>query len=144
MNTPTSWKTILVPTDFSEASEPAIAAAAEMNRQSGCQIILLHVTEEASKGLRVQTYELHQQMKQEAGQKLTQVLREAFGEAVTARCIVAEGAPAEAICDTARAEGVDVIIIPTHGRTGLKKVLLGSVAEKVVRLASCSVLVVRD
>ena len=59
-------------------------------------------------------------------------------------CVVLYGVPFQEIVDTAKARQVDLIIMGTHGRTGLLHVLLGSVAEKVVRLAPCSVLVVRQ
>jgi nucleotide-binding universal stress UspA family protein len=58
--------------------------------------------------------------------------------------LVKDGRPADVICKTAADEKADAIIIPTHGHSGLKHALLGSVAEKVVRHAPCSVLVVRE
>jgi nucleotide-binding universal stress UspA family protein len=57
--------------------------------------------------------------------------------------VIVEGVPFQAIIDTARDSGADLIVMGTHGRTGLTHVLMGSVAEKVVRLAPCPVLVTR-
>lgn len=144
MNTPDLWKKLIVPTDFSSCSHPALAAAAELQERSGAEVLLLHVTEPAYEGLRVQTGELHAQMKQAAEAELKKLAADHFASAAKLRWLIKEGRPADVICQVAAAEQADAIIIPTHGHSGLKHVLLGSVAEKIVRHAPCSVLVVRE
>ena len=144
MNTPDLWKKLIVPTDFSACSQPALAAAADLQQRSGAEVVLLHVTEPAYEGLRVQTGELHGQMKQAAEIALKKITAEHFSHAAKVRLLVKEGRPADVICRVAAEEAADAVIIPTHGHSGLKHVLLGSVAEKVVRHAPCSVLVVRE
>ena len=147
MNSPLApdlWKKVLVPTDFSECSLPGLKAAVEMHRRTGVEVCLLHVTEPPFEGLRVQTGNLHKQMDHTAREELRKLAEKHFPHASGLRRLVVEGRPADMICRTAADEQVDAIIIPTHGRSGLKHILLGSVAEEVVRHAPCSVLVVRD
>jgi universal stress protein A len=142
--TPDLWQKILVPTDFSECADAAVHAAAALQQKSGAEIILLHVTEPAYQGLRVQTDDLHAQMRHAAENGLKKLAAEAFSNATSVRSLVKDGRPADVICKTAADEKADAILIPTHGHSGLKHALLGSVAEKVVRHAPCSVLVVRE
>jgi len=115
-----------------------------MSGRSGLEVILLHVTEPAYQGLRVQTGDLHERMRHEAESGLKKLVAENFPSAENVRVLVKDGRPAEVICQTAAQERVDAILIPTHGHSGLKHALLGSVAEKVARQAPCSVLVVRE
>jgi nucleotide-binding universal stress UspA family protein len=115
-----------------------------MRGRSGLEVILLHVTEPAYQGLRVQTGDLHERMRHDAECSLKELAAENFPNAENIRLLVKDGRPAAAICQTAADEKVDAIVIPTHGHSGLKHALLGSVAEKVVRQAPCSVLVVRE
>lgn len=143
MNSPQQWKKIVVPTDFSSCAEIGVQAAAGLQQASGAEVLLLHVTEPAHSGLRVQTSDLHEAMRNEAAAKLGKIAAEAFAQGGSVRFVVKEGHPAEVICKTAAEEKADTIIIPTHGHSGLAHMLLGSVAEKVVRHAKCSVLVVR-
>lgn len=143
MTTPDLWKTLVVPTDLSEHSLAALKTAATLQQRSGATVILLHVTEPAYEGLRIHTEDLHGRMMNEAETKLKKLAAEYFPDASAVRVMVKEGRPADTICRTAAEANGDAIIIPTHGHSGLKHVLLGSVAEKVVRHARCSVLVVR-
>lgn len=144
LKTPDVWKRIVVPTDFSDFANAAVAAAAEFHQRTGAEIVLLHVTEPAHEGLRVQTGELHQRLKHAAEDELGRLSAKCFPHAKNVRQLVIEGRPAEVICRTASDEQADAILIPTHGRSGLKHALLGSVAERVVRHAPCSVLVMRE
>jgi nucleotide-binding universal stress UspA family protein len=144
MNSPQQWKKIVVPTDFSSCAEIGVQAAAGLQRASGAEVLLLHVTEPAHSGLRVQTGDLHDAMRKEAEAKLRKVATEAFSAGAHVRVMAKEGHPADVICKAAADEKADAIIIPTHGHSGLVHMLLGSVAEKVVRHARCSVLVVRE
>lgn len=140
---PDLWTKVLVPTDFSEASEPAVQLAADLAERRGVEVVLLHVAPPAYEGLRIHTEEMHARMRHEAAEALRTLAADFFKGDTKPRRVVKEGRPAEVICATAAEEKVDVILIPTHGHSGLKHVLLGSVAEKVVRHAPCGVLVVR-
>lgn len=143
MKPPQQWKKLVVPTDFSACSQSALQTAAGLRETSGAEVLLLHVTEPAYEGLRVQTSNLHEEMRHAAETKLKQLAAETFPDTSDVRVIIKEGRPADTICRTAVEEAADAIIMPTHGHSGLVHVLLGSVTEKVVRHSPCSVLVVR-
>lgn len=134
---------MIVPTDFSDAALVALKAAVDLRQKSGADVILLHVTEPGYEGLRVQTGELHDEMNHAALDALKKLAATHFPDAAGVHTIAKTGRPAVEICQTAAEVKADAIIIATHGHSGLKHVLLGSVAEKVVRHAPCSVLVVR-
>lgn len=105
---------------------------------------LLAVVEPVHTGLRVQTTDLHQQMKKEAEATLmTWLAEEASDLSPTPKCLILEGVPGAVICDEAERGSYDLIVVGSHGRTGLTRYLLGSVAERVVRHAPCEVLVAR-
>jgi len=144
MKPPQNWKKLVVPTDFSPCSQAALQTAAGLRDASGAEVILLHVTEPAYEGLRVQTSALHHEMRMAAEARLRQLAAEAFPGATGVRVLVKEGRPSDVICKTADEVAADAIIMPTHGHSGLAHVLLGSVTEKVVRHSPCSVLVVRQ
>jgi nucleotide-binding universal stress UspA family protein len=80
----------------------------------------------------------------EATEKLRKASEELVGKTVKVRTLVGHGLAAEEIVPMAKAESVDLIVISTHGSTGLERFVFGSVAEKVVRLAECPVLTVRQ
>jgi nucleotide-binding universal stress UspA family protein len=116
---------ILFPTDFSEVSAQAARTAGEIARHFGARVHVLHVS--APGGDRV------------AGMDAAAA---GLGPGVHAVKRTASGVPARCIVDYAAQAGIDVIVMGTHGRTGVSEVLLGSVAEAVVRLAPCAVLTV--
>lgn len=110
----------------------------------GGKLTLLAVVEPPTTGLRIQTADLHRQMELETEQQLRDLAREEVPDIADVQVAAsAASAPAEEICAQAARRGVDMIVISTHGRTGLKHYLLGSVAESVVRHAPCPVLVFR-
>ncbi len=137
------WKKILVPTDFSESSLSAVSEARRYLQFSQAEVLLLHVTEPAFEGLRIHTRELHDETQVQAREKLEAVAKEYFNEDDSVTFQLQEGRSGEVICEVARITEADVIFIASHGITALKHFVLGSVAEKVVRHAPCSVLVVR-
>jgi nucleotide-binding universal stress UspA family protein len=138
---------ILLTTDFSEASEGAVAKAGELARSSSAKLTVLHVhsrppaAPEAfvpSEKVVVSAdldAEAHQALEKLKGSKLAGV------ESIDLATVEHVSAPL-AICDYADHHGVDLIVIGTHGRTSVNRLLIGSVAEKVVRHATCPVLVV--
>lgn len=135
---------LLVPIDFSNHSRAALHAAVEMlNLGQGGQLTLLTVVEPPTRGLRIQTDDLHKQMAVEAERDLRQWIKDEIPDLERVNPVVITGSAGEEICEQAAKRKVSLIVISTHGRTGLQRYLLGSVAEKVVRHAPCSVLIVR-
>jgi nucleotide-binding universal stress UspA family protein len=138
---------ILVPTDFSRSSENALAYAAAFAEKFGAEVVLLHVVQDLALFV-PEAVMAAPPLTAPVGQFLA-AARQALEHAaagvggVTIRPEVAEGVPYEEIVRQAREHDVDLIVMGTHGRTGLAHVLLGSVAEKVVRRAPCPVLTVR-
>jgi universal stress protein A len=140
-------KSILVPTDFSPASEKALAYALPFARQFGARITLLHVVEPVGTPDFAKSSPLimeDDEVKAECTRHLQSVVRSLEIEpGLVERTLVRFGRSFNEIADAARTLKVDLIIISTHGRTGLKRVLLGSTTERVVRHAPCPVFVVR-
>ena len=142
-------KRILVPTDFSAPSTEATAWAAELAGRFGAGITLVHVYQPVSmilpEGFVLKSVDeiaslmsaLNTALK-EAREQLANV-----APAVAVDSVLLEGAPFAEIVRHAREHHFDLIVIGTHGRTGLRHALLGSVAEKVVRKAPCPVLTAR-
>lgn len=139
---------LLAPTDFSDASKQAVMYAFGLAQACGAKVSLLHVVEPLTFPLDgyiapelITT--LLQDLEREAHSQLAELLSGAgsINVAVTPHLMV--GVPYQKILETAAAEHVDLIVMATHGRTGLSHLVLGSVTEKVVRLAPCPVLTVR-
>jgi nucleotide-binding universal stress UspA family protein len=138
---------ILHPTYFSEQSEAAWTWAELMARTFGAELHLLHVLQEPvavlpESSLAVAPPAVNLPELAESAQHGLERLTAASPGRVTAR-VVRHGPAAEEIARYASDAGIDMIVMGTHGRTGLAHVLLGSVAEKVVRKACCAVLTVR-
>jgi nucleotide-binding universal stress UspA family protein len=137
----------LVPIDFSEYSLHALDYAVELAGKLYARLTLLHVIQSlpvggADMGVTL-PYAYIENLEAELRRSL-----ESYRERITAKgllsdSVIVHGVPFQEIIETARARQVDLIIMGTHGRTGILHVLLGSVAEKVVRLAPCPVLVTR-
>lgn len=141
-------KKILVPIDLSETSAQALPYASALARQFDAKIILLYVIEPVAISpvfwdLLPLPENTDQTAELAVKAQLDQLGREVFAAEVPARTLVANGVPHEEITKAAKSLGADLIILSTHGHTGLKHVLLGSTAERVVRHATCPVLVVR-
>jgi nucleotide-binding universal stress UspA family protein len=140
---------VLVATDLSDPSLPAIAAGAREASRDGAQITAVHCIEPISV-VAVPDYGLGWSaavtptLLEEAKQHAAQELADATARfKLSGEQSILVGAPAVSIVNAAEALGAELIIVGTRGRTGLTRVLLGSVAEAVVRHAACSVLVVR-
>jgi nucleotide-binding universal stress UspA family protein len=141
------WRRIIQPTDFSPAGEGAFAQALEIARREGAELIVVHVIEPISTvgggdSLALRR-ELRAAMEATARQALARLLARAKRANVAASDVVTEGWPPEEIVNLAKKRRADLIVIGTHGRTGMKKLLLGSVAARVIVLAPCPVLTVR-
>jgi nucleotide-binding universal stress UspA family protein len=145
------FRRILHATDFSSASRPALARAIALARQNQAPLWVAHSLPPlvAPFGGEVAylppgTYEAIDRSAREHAQKQLETLVERAKQAgVRATALLLDGSPHEQIPRAARRTHADLLVIGTHGRTGLTKVLLGSVAERVVRLAPCPVLTVR-
>jgi nucleotide-binding universal stress UspA family protein len=138
---------ILVPVDFSEASFEALEYAIGYAQQTADKLVILnavHLGDELSnEGLGVyRLADFRQTARWDAGREMAAFLgRARFGD-VSYETVIRTGKPADEICNLAEKRAVDLIITGTHGRTGLKHLVMGSVAEQVVRRARQSVLVV--
>ncbi len=138
-------KSLLVPVDFSECSLRALDYAVSLARQTGGQITLVHAVEprKVFNDSKSAYADWDAWMLQTSRNQLNQLATDRIEELIPVRVELRIGRSYEVICELARRGGTDLIIIGTHGRTGLKRLFLGSTAERVVRFAPCSVLVVR-
>jgi nucleotide-binding universal stress UspA family protein len=133
-------KRILVPIDFSPDSTNALAYARDLAKQFDAELLLLHVIEPIHFITESDVYAHQRHLSATQMESIGLDLRE---EGRRFRTMVKGGIPSSVIVDTARSAKADLIVIGTHGRTGLAHMWIGSVAEKVVRAASCPVLTVR-
>jgi len=143
------FKKILVGTDFSEASDEARRVAIELARRLGAELEIVHVEEPIpayafAEGALLDLPRLQEEVRTWAERQLEDLARGARASGVSTTTAVLLGVPANTIVEAARTERADLIVLGTHGRTGLERVLLGSVAERVVRNAPCAVLTVRQ
>ncbi|HVM42369.1 MAG TPA: universal stress protein [Gemmatimonadales bacterium] len=135
------FQTILVTTDFSANSAVAFKPAIEIARKFGARIVLVHAMEGASDPQVAATNlaalaAMTREQLQECGAR-------EIGKAVPWSAEVVFGPPYLAVTDAAAQHHADLIVVATHGRTGLLHLLLGSVAERIARTAACPVLTVR-
>jgi nucleotide-binding universal stress UspA family protein len=139
-------KRIVVTTDFSEASKKAFPYSVALARKFEASLLLLYVVpahlpvELSYIGIVLE----ERRLMEEARERLPRFRQAEFDPHWRVDTLVLNGAPAQEICRTAEAERSDLIVMATHGHTGLKHFLLGSVTENVVRHAPCPVLVVRE
>lgn len=141
---------ILVPTDFSKHSHNALAYAAAFAEKFGAELYLLHVVQDMAlfipEAVSVAPPAVPpiEQMSAAVHAALVRLVHDNDLGRLRVHCEVREGTPFYEIIQYARAADIDLIIMGTHGRSGLVHVLLGSVSERVVRKAPCPVLTVRD
>ncbi len=136
-------KKVLFPTDFSEYSEAALAFATSISRDTDAALVIVHVKEspEAFVDAGFAGYPV--------GEERTEILEELNSVKPTDPDVayshkLLAGEPAVEIVRCAEEEGADMIIMGTHGRGGLMRVVMGSVAEAVVRMATCPVLTIKQ
>lgn len=140
---------ILLPTDFSECSETAARTARRLAETFASRILLLHVLDERTAVDPMFRGELpleaiRTRMEQFAQESMDAFLARLFSGFENFDTMLVTGIPYREILRSAREFPADLIVIGTHGRTGVEHVLFGSTAEKVVRLAPCPVLSVRQ
>jgi universal stress protein A len=133
--------TILFPTDFSDNAQPAFVMACSLARDLGARVVVLHVMPPP---LGDEEFEARNHPEEYYG-SVRKVLHliQAPEQNVRVEHRLEEGVPATVIVDVAREIHAGLIVMGTHGRTGLTRLLLGSVAEKVLRKAACPVLTVK-
>lgn len=139
-------KRILMPTDFSDSGKTALMYAVAFADQFGAAVDLLHVVEPVPSGALLSyrpLEELKQSMRSDAEKHMEDLHGEWGDYAFPVNKIVVEGYPFVEIIKHARESNADMIVMGTHGRGAIAHMLLGSVAEKVVRKAPCPVLTVR-
>ena len=140
---------IVHPTDFSPASRAAFARAVALARDEGAELLLVNVLPsvmplDGDGYMSPKTYDdLQRSIRAQAQKQIDKLLAKAKAARVRARGLLLDGTPADAIARAARAKHANVIVMGTHGRTGLARLLMGSVAERVVGTAPCPVLTVR-
>jgi nucleotide-binding universal stress UspA family protein len=136
---------ILSTTDFSEPSLKGVAVANELAGFFGAELILVTVVTPMHPEVLPKipkSSELHKEMVQYNVEKLQQVVAEKISAGVRTRQIVASGNAADEIVAIADLENVDLLVIATHGWTGWRRFMFGSVTEKVIRSVTCPVLTV--
>jgi nucleotide-binding universal stress UspA family protein len=140
---------ILHPSDFSRASGAAFTKAVEMAKTNGAELLVVHVLTPVipmvgDGYVSPKVYEeIEATSRAQAQAQLDRLLAKARKAGVRVKSLLMEGVPHEQITRAARSKQADLVVIGTHGRTGLAKFFLGSVAGRVVSTASCPVLTVR-
>ena len=142
------FRRILHSTDFSAASAPAFQRAAMLAKACRVPLVLLHVMTPPSpfigEGTTPHTYaELLLLARRSARKRLTALLTRARRQGIRAQAVFVEGLPAEEILRATRRARADLVVIGTHGRSGVSRLFMGSVAERVVRESRVPVLTVR-
>lgn len=143
-------KKILCPTDFSEPSFKGIEVAKEFAEYFSAKLNLINVVTPVypvgAPGIPASyaTEEYYEQMVQFAHRSLDEIKRKQIPAGVKTERFVARGNAVDEIIKRAEDENVDLIVIATHGWTGWRRMVFGSVTDKVVRLATCSVLTVSE
>jgi nucleotide-binding universal stress UspA family protein len=147
------WKTILVPHDFSSSANHAVAIARDEAKAHGAKLILLHVIDlptaikpdtvivpdDTGAPMNMREYAI-----KKAEEHLADLAARVAKDGVTATTHIRVGKAEDEILTFASENNVDLIAMGTHGRTGLARLLIGSVAERVVRMSKCAVLTIRS
>ncbi|MCA1593512.1 MAG: universal stress protein [Acidobacteria bacterium] len=143
-------RTILLPTDFSECAGHAVPFAADLARLLGARIICLHAVEPIAPAVGLTavaeplpTADIGGLLEESAERELPKIAERKECAGLDVEDVVTHGEAASEIVRVARERGADLIVVSSHGRTGLGRILFGSTAESVVRHAHCPVLVVK-
>ena len=137
----TPIRTILHPTDFSPSSESALELAGALARDYGARLVIVHVVEPLAATIDGIVIPQPEQYFEDLRRKLEQV--RPLERDIPVQHAFVKGAPVPEILRTIRDEACDLVVMGTHGRTGLGRLLMGSVAEQIIRKASCPVLTVK-
>jgi nucleotide-binding universal stress UspA family protein len=147
-------KKILAPIDFSDFSMEGMHGAKELAADvgAGAEIHLVHVVVPhfhiiplplATSGDQSFEQTRESAMTQQAEEELARIKKDEFGNSPKVTTAVLNGSPVKMLIEYAEQNSINLIVLSTHGRSGVDRVMIGSVAEKLVRLAHCSVLVLR-
>lgn len=132
----------LVATDFSAASKTALRTAVELAKRLNARVLLVHVTE-PSDSLQPDPLRVDELSQRRYGQQFQKIISASRGDEVITDKIVITGNPVKVILNQAKHRKTDLIIVGTRGHRGMQRLMLGSVAEAVVRSAACPVFTVR-
>lgn len=142
-------QSIMLPSDFSTAASQAAPLAVELARKTGGRLTLFHCVEQDvpppyyAAGV-TSIFELNEDILAMARDRLAELIPEEYEEAVEHEFVVREGRSAQEIVDYAREAAIDLIVMATHGYSGLQQALLGSTTDRVIRNTPCPVLVIRS
>jgi nucleotide-binding universal stress UspA family protein len=142
-------RTILHATDFSKASARALQEATKLAQEHRARLLIVHVIEPVpyAAGAEFDGAEIYARLEdmaqRNAQSSMEKLMARLKKSSFRAESLLLRGSPHEQIVKAAKNKKADMIVIGTHGRTGLSKLFMGSVAGKVVALASCPVLTVR-
>ncbi|CUT00509.1 universal stress protein [Candidatus Chrysopegis kryptomonas] len=141
-------KRILLPTDLSEASISAFKYAKSLAEKYGASIYVLHILENLPPVLAIHALDLtvdrvEKNMEENARNQLERIVKENLKTKAKIQIFIRKGLVDDEIVKFADEKKIDLIVMGTHGRTGIEYTLLGSIAEKVVRKAKCPVLTVK-
>ncbi|MBA4250305.1 MAG: universal stress protein [Chlorobiaceae bacterium] len=142
-------KKIIVPVDFSDFSKSALKYSVQFAKNFSSELIITYVIEpiiyppDFSMG-QIALPSVNLQMDERAKEELEKLVKIEIGEEVPVRIVIRTGKPFVEIIELAREEEADLIIISSHGHSGVEYILFGSTADKVVRKAPCPVLTLRD
>ena len=145
----TTIKKVLVPIDFSDYSKSALKYAVNFAKSFNADIILIYVVEpiiyppDFSMG-QIAMPSINTEWDDRAKDELQKLAKSEIAEIANVKTIIKTGKPFVEIIETAKEEDIDLIIIATHGHSGVEHILFGSTAEKVVRKAPCPVLTLRE
>ncbi len=146
---PDDWKKICCPVDFSEPSRAALRVAVSLARRFGAELVLFHAYPlpgyTLPEGSVLPSPHMLQELASQTDAQLERWRQEAESLGIAGVAAAqAVGDPAIEIVNFARSSGTDLLVVGTHGRSGLRHAILGSVAERVVRHAACPVLTIRS
>jgi nucleotide-binding universal stress UspA family protein len=142
------FKTILFPTDFSEGSAAAAAYVEDLAGKYGSKVCLAHVIYDIAKASSwyvpsIDMEKFYEELREGAEEEMDKFASENLSGLKDIEKVVTTGVPADGILELVEEKGADVVVMGTHGRSGIDRVLFGSTASKVVRHAPCPVLTVR-
>lgn len=142
-------KKILIPTDFSSSSMHALKYAIELNKTFGARLYILHILQDITDFSEFNLSptilpQLYAEFEQNATSKLEDIVNTIIPRDMTCDTYIIHGVPFFEIIQFSKDECIDLIVIGSHGRTGIRHVLFGSTAEKVIKKSACPVLTIKS
>ncbi len=141
------FKKILCPVDFSQFTQDVVNYALDLAKKYGAELHIMHVVPNMTYFTPYESFltpenlvAIEKNIQDEVERNFTKLLKE---DKVPTKRVIKTGVPFVEIIDYARSESIDLIVMGTHGHTGLEHILIGNVAEKVVRKSPCPVMTIR-